>query len=619
MESVLAIQPSTLDTLPTDILYVILGLLDTARSVANLSATCKGLNHVISTSGWRIFVRKRFNTLTLPEIGFESDWVELARILTVQSRDWDRRAFVINYLTPPRQTRLSYVQRGRVNQSIPNSIIVDASLQRRGRFDEELVVCGAGEDVWARIRRKDHTSVVSENWYCSQGSESGFVAGKDDTTAISIAKAQSSGEIEDLGVVVGRANGDLRLLSLGDSSFGHTLMQFRPSPSSSLQQREIQAIDIDNDSGMIAVGTREDFLLYPIQGRSQIQHNLVNSTCTDPVTAVSLRTMPECSAFGFIRSVKTLKKDTFAVALNRSFDPIHVIHATPTGLSLSKPALISSEHSHLGSIPPTIRALLPVDLRSIASGCGNTLLSSWDDGTIRLQDLRSPSLVSRVYQDNFDVSTPINSLISYGLERFVAGSGHTAVLKVFDFRWPKGYYHTDSLPCANHRPYPIPKPPTIVNEPKYHDNQPMCNHVLGRLCRWHSLSRDDFYRPNCIIWPGHSRDASPSPVYSLAKPSDISPSIYAGLSQRLVEFSLKSGMLNSPELNSKSLFMRQTSEGAILETGDGLAVSDVSKCQRVPEIRRQSLVNNEHANAAARRQHRLDEALQYRRDLEVFI
>ena len=149
------------------------------------------------------------------------------------------------------------------------------------------------------------------------------------------------------------------------------------------------------------------------------------------------------------------------------------------------------------------------------------MLSSWDDGTIRLQDLRTPSPVDRVYQDNFEVATPINALVAYGLERFIAGSAYTHMLKVFDFRWTKGYYHTDSLPCASNSPYPTPRPPTIVDKPEYHDNQPFCNHILGRLCRWHALSRHDFYRPNCNIYLPFRNYVS-SPIYSLAKTSDAS-------------------------------------------------------------------------------------------------
>ncbi|KAI3317717.1 hypothetical protein HD806DRAFT_359886 [Xylariaceae sp. AK1471] len=617
METLKISEPPRLDTLPTDILFIIFGYLDTARSVAHLAATCKGLHQLILVGGWRIFVTSCFSSLTLPKTSSEEDWAKLARVLTAQSRDWDRRAFIFHSLSPL-QTRRPNGRRVYAAQSIPGNIIVDAHMQRQGHFDEEIVVWGAGEDVLARNRRKSRTTTVSESWHCHKGSETGFAAGKDDTTAIKILKSHHSGGEEHSGVVVGRANGDLRLLSVGYSGFGHTLMQFRPRPSSSVHQREIQAIDVNRDSGILAAGTRENVLLYsiPSQGDTHSDNGTIFSS-VDPITAISLKDAPQSSPFDFIRSITSLNKETIAVALNRSFNPIHVLNVTPTGLEVSKAARMPSEYPHIGANPRTVRALLPVDVSSVAHGGGNVMLSSWDDGTIRLQDLRTPSLVDRVYQDNFEVATPINALISHGLERFVAGSAYSHMLKIFDFRWPRRYYHTDSLPCTNNSPYPIPKPPTIVDEPKYHDNRPLCDHILGRLCRWHALSRYDFYRPNCNIYLPFRNYAS-SPIYSLAKPSDVSPTIYAGLSGLLVEVILKSGMHTATAPDANPLYVRQRGKVAILETGDGSAILDISKCQRVPEIRRQSFSNDEHDRTMARRQHRLDEALQDPREWQEY-
>ncbi|KAI1194425.1 hypothetical protein F5X97DRAFT_276919 [Nemania serpens] len=605
---ILILNAPKLDILPADILFIVLGYLDTARSVAHLAAACKGLYRLVLAEGWRIFVKNRFSSLALPTNSYEQDWAALARVLTAQSRDWDRRAFVFHSLTPP-NTRRHGARRGGAAQSIPGAIIVDAHLRRRGGVDEELVVWGSGEDVVARIQRKGRTSVMSEDWHWCKGSDAGFVAGKDDTTAMSILKSHPFGENEDAGVIVGRANGDLRLLSVGATSFGRTLMHFRPSPSSSVHQHEIQAIDVDSDSSTMVAGTREGVWLYSVQDDDLVVSDKVaEPSYVDPITSISLKSAQQSAPFEFIRSTKMLNKDTIAVALNRSLDPVRVLTVTPTGLEMSAPARIPNEHYSAGANPRTVRALLPIDVRSIASGGGSVFLSSWDDGTIRLQDLRTSSPVDRVYQDNFEVTAPINALISYGLERFVAGSAYSHTLKIFDFRWARGYYHTDSLPCTSNSPYPTPRPPTIVDQPDYHNDRPLCNHVIGRFCQWHSLSRHDFYRPNCNIYLPFRRSES-SPIYSLAKPSDISSTIYAGLSGQLVEFSLKSGM-HSPSVSSTApLYSRQRGKLSILETGDGSAILDISKCQLVPKIRRQSF-SNESCSAFARRYHRLDESLQ---------
>ena len=610
------LDPPRLNTLPTDILLIVLGYLDTARSIAHLGAACKGLYRLVSAEGWRVFVRSCFSSLTIPESNSEEEWAHLARVLTAQSRDWDRRALVFHSLSPPEAHR----HNNRRGQSIPGNIIVDAHLQSRGRIEKELVVWGAGEDVVARIQRKsrkDPSTVVSEHWHLYKGSENGFAAGKDDTTSISIVKGNSSGDGEGIGVVVGRANGDMRLLSIDEFSFGRTLRRFRPSPTSDIHQHEIRAIDVDCGSDIIAASTRENIWLYPAQSHNSIPTDETETSFIDPITSSCLKDSQQLSPFEFIRSMKILNKDTLAVALNRSFDPLRVITITPTGLETTAPTQILDFHPYLGTSPRTVRALLPVDVRSIASGYGNVILSSWDDGTIRLQDLRTPSSVDKTYQDNFEISTPINTLISHGLERFVAGSAYSHMLKVFDFRWPRGYYHTDSLPCTSRRPYPTPRPPTLIDEPECRHKRSLCNHLLGRQCRWHELSRDDFYRPNCNIYLPFRNYAS-SPIYTLAKPSDISPVIYAGLSGLLVEFTLKSGMHSTSTPSPSPLYSRQKGKVAVLETGDGSPILDVRSCHRVPEIRRQSFSNIHGDDTIARRQHRLDEALQDPHECQEF-
>ncbi|CAJ2505056.1 Uu.00g124500.m01.CDS01 [Anthostomella pinea] len=623
MESLRISESPRLDTLPTDILLIVLSYLDTARSIGRLASTSRGLNQLVLSSGWRIFVTTCFRSISLPPTNSEEAWKGLARSLTAQSRDWDRRAFVFHSLSPPEKRQPNGRRYHHPNlQSIPGNIIVDAHAWCRGGSEQELVVWGAGEDVIARLRQRHHSSThgPQETWQSYKGSQSGYSAGKDDTTAISILRRP---EYKDEGVLVGRANGDLQLLSTDGASFGHTVKRFSPSSTAerAIEQNEIQTLDFHSRRSMLAAGTKENVLLYSLDGQanheeSNAVHDGLDPTI-EPTEAISLKTASGSAPFEFIRSMKFLNQETLAVALNRSFSPIQYLTMTPAGVEVSSSAKLADEYPSLKSHPRTVRSLLPIDIRSVAGGGGNALLSSWDDGTIRLQDLRTPSAVDRIYQDNFEVSTPINALVSHGLERFVAGSAYSHMLKIFDFRWSKGYYQSESLPCSNDRPYPTPKPPTIVAEPDFSDDRRHCHYVKGRPCRWHALSRHDFYRPNCNVYLPFKNYAS-SPIYSLAKSSDASPTIYAGLSGLLVEVTLKSGMGEAPPQSATAaLYSRQRGKVAILETGDGSAITDISKCQRVPEIRRQSFSGDYTDNPMARRRHRLDEALQNSSELPI--
>ncbi|KAI0002620.1 hypothetical protein F4779DRAFT_129564 [Xylariaceae sp. FL0662B] len=632
MEPLTVSESLSLDALPTDILFIIFSYLDTARSVAHLALTCKGLNRFVSHRGWRIFVTNCFSSLSLVEATSENDWRELARSLTSQSRDWDRRAFVVDSLVPP-GTRRSNKSRprprlGELPQSIPGNTIVDAHLWRHGRIREELVIWGTGEDIVARVRQTQGAATKSETWHSHKGSQVGHRPGKDDTTSISILRDSTYSQEGSPEVLVGRTNGDLRLLSTNAPQFGRTLLHFRPSSTAepAIDQREIQSFDTNYKNSLLAAGTKDSILFYALQRESLYETSnglpeAEEAPCVEPTEIFRLRKAISSAQFEFIRSVKFMNRDTLAIGLNRGSNPLQYLRLTPTGIKASAVAKMAGDHISNGSHPRTVRALLPVDLSSIAHGGGNTLLSTWDDGTIRLQDLRTPSPHDRIYQDNFEISTPLNALLSYGLERFVAGSAYGHQLKIFDFRWPKGYYHTESLACGADRPYPPPKPPTTpAAAPFFPDDRPACDHPAGRPCRWHALARHDFYRPNCNVYlrPPGLRDHA-SPVYSLAKPSDDSPALFAGLSGALAQVTVKSSGLAAVAAvaTGPSSCAWQNASMAVIETGDGAAVSDVAKCQGVPPIRLQAAHPRRPPgpDLEAPRRHRLDESLHLPQEL----
>jgi hypothetical protein len=85
-----------LDVIAAEIYLKIIEHLHTARDLASLSETCRRSRDLIGRDGWRIFVQINFPSLIreLPP-GIENcstEWRDLARSLTTQSRAWDRRA-----------------------------------------------------------------------------------------------------------------------------------------------------------------------------------------------------------------------------------------------------------------------------------------------------------------------------------------------------------------------------------------------------------------------------------------------------------------------------------------------------------------------------------------------
>jgi hypothetical protein len=121
----------------------------------------------------------------------------------------------------------------------------------------------------------------------------------------------------------------------------------------------------------------------------------------------------------------------------------------------------------------------------------------------------------------------------------VAGANAGLQFKVFDFRWPKPYYHTSALPCSRHAPFPAPTYAPVAPGPPPHTWSRTCRPETGIRCRWHTLAATDQYRPNCTI---HGQlpvlNAVVSPTYSLAKAADFAESFYAGLAGGVQEFTL---------------------------------------------------------------------------------
>lgn len=628
-----------LDALPLDILLIILAHLDTAKSVAGLSLASRKLHKIVKEDGWRIFVRSHFAGVSLPARTPEYGWDHVARSLTWHSKAWDRHAFVVGSLVPraepTRNDRGGGRRRGSArrlprNQTVPCHILVDAHLQREGNKQLETVVWGAGEDLVARRRRETADGKTEpERWQGLRGSESGFKSGKDDVTSLSIFDDEYQTSL-----LVGRASGDLRLLSLGCSDFGQTRMTFEPAPADSGPKpaQEIQSLDFSSDKRTLAAATKDRLFLYPLTSTpgSQAEARGEKALSVPPLETVNLQELDGSQPFNFVRCIRYTENGALALGLASSTEPLRYLATTPTGLRMHTASkMVPSErapasYSLKAWANMTARGILPVNTQSLPGGRGNAVLSSYDDGTIRLQDLRTPSPIDTIYQDNFEIMTPVGPLLSYGTERFIAGNARSSTIKIFDYRWSKPYHYTAALPCNNNVPFPAPRSPTMALPPT-HTRRGRCDNARGVECCWHALSKQHFYRPNYTVYLPLLAHAS-SPIYSLAKPSDLSATVYAGLAGELVEVRLGDGAGDlgngAPDHSdaSDAPYAYHRGRASILETGDGFALDDIFKSQRVPEMRSQAGEQREmgHIPHALRQMHRLDEPLQHGADFSHF-
>jgi hypothetical protein len=539
----------SLTNLPEDLLLKVLEHLDTARDFARLSLLDRKWRSFIEREGWRIFVKTCFSTLEIPADKVTS-WKHLANVLTHQDRCWDRRAFMATLFTYNTRFRRQGPHAAR-QQSAPFQSILKA--HQTPCLEKEVVVIGAGENLtacfrpaWMDLHYLWDRAGVTENWINVYGEHAGYAPGMGDITALSFAQLGSR-----LRLATGRANGSIDVLSASEDDFGKKLATLSPpqNPTLAMHDRSaaaaqvsslaaISSLDWQTRRHLLVAGTRTAIGLYSLS--QDIEKDIIAENA-EPFSSHDLNMSGSSSPpFKFLRSAKFINRSTIACAFAGSRAPLRWVQLTESGFAEMHPARDLAQISTGAADPTTtVRAIEPVGVLSAASGDENLLLSAWDDGSVRLWDVRTPSSFDMSYQDKFD-DHRISSLLIYGSERFVCGVNSLPAIKIFDFRWPKPYHHTTALPCTKDRLYPMPpeSPPLVMPVGKL--VAPQCNAAKGQRCIWHHWCKTDYYRPDCAI---HSRTApsargGPVPVYSLAKASDLSQTFFAGLAGAFLEFDL---------------------------------------------------------------------------------
>lgn len=623
--------------LPDDILYLVFAHLDTAKDLRSLSLANRRLHTVINggdDEGWRIFVRTRFpslHTASLPILSYT--WPQLADSLTWQSRAWDRRSLSFQAMlpAPPCSPRRGHVA-GRRHHQTPFHPVVDAHCELGAR--EELVVWGAGESIVARRRkgRRVDWTPVETVWHRVEGAEMGYRAGYDDVTALSIVD-DVCGRAGKLGMVIGRDNGHLVLLDAGEESFGEKLADLNPCYAGNdgvgQIQEKISGMDVLHRQGRVAVATKSAVLLYTLpQDETDVE--------IAPSTYLSFAAQASNDSGESLGGAKWMGQDTLALGMNGRKDALRYVKVTPTGFEdvtpirntpLEEKFSLEPSKSHLCT-----SSLTPVDATSIAGGHGtNLLLSSWRDGTIRLQDLRAPTPLDLVYSDNIDPWSPLDTLLAFGTSHFIGGGAHGAAIKVFDFRWPRQYFHTAALPCGKEFPVPNPSQPFLPAPIDRASRCSSCDHLAGRPCRWHTLSQNLYHRPNGTFFFSKSlpRANAYACVWSMARATPLSPNFYIGLSGGVVEANLATlpPISSAHETDVDPLFgwvpcvQRDMGtsgyevhelDASLMETGDGRLSAENVRSVRMPAMRGKgwSRISEKMGDGVPERlvrRHRLDE------------
>ena len=130
-----------------------------------------------------------------------------------------------------------------------------------------------------------------------------------------------------------------------------------------------------------------------------------------------------------------------------------------------------------------------------------------------------------------DTFSPIYSLLPIGTERFVAGGARHSIIKVFDLRMPGGklYHAADLESCSG----------TSRNRPRNFEcgkGSSCCEHhykLKHRRRGWNVFLR---------ATDTTGRRVKESPVYALSRPSQCSPTFFAGVESTVLQFDMVSIM-----------------------------------------------------------------------------
>ncbi|KAK4199767.1 hypothetical protein QBC40DRAFT_175597 [Triangularia verruculosa] len=587
--------------LPVEVQLLVFANLDCARDLRALALSCKKLHSAVDSDGWRHFVERSFPSLSIPVAGGNRHtWKQLAESLTWQSRCWDRRALQFQVLL--HSPHGDNVPRHRANmrrnagyKSLFHSV-VDAHFDPATH--QELVVWGAGEDVVARYRERQGGGKPSKSsWHRINGKELGFKAAYDDVNSIKIISHHTGRAI-----VTGRHNGTLSLISAEPDHFGEPISELKFTPSYATDTTDtsepdnVSSLDVLQHGGKtrIAAATRNSLLIYdlPEDNASELEPSATFDLKTEIFSLNSSR---------LSRARWMEQGETIALALSGSPDPLRYLSLTPTGIThhtAAKNASIAAqfELKNNGNICPN--SLEPV----YRNGGSKTslLLSAWRDGTIRLQDLRTPSPFDAVYQDNVDPWVDAEALMTYGADRFIAGGGDGLTVKIFDFRWDKPYQHTSGLPCLNRTPFPAPSQAFLKNPASSIFGIEKCRQ--GLACHYHEFSKHIYYRPNAKFYLSRSLINSSASIWSFARGSDISPNFYIGISGGVIEANLEPCPNNYPpdqpttdpnfgfsdwrgRTADGSGYMSRQVSPALMEIGDGYAYKHNDRPILLPKLK----------------------------------
>ncbi|EXJ94965.1 hypothetical protein A1O1_00083 [Capronia coronata CBS 617.96] len=507
-----------LQELPVEVIQQIAGYLPTASSIVNLSLTNHKLYDLVSADHYAIF--REFVQRQFPSIRTPPFWRDAARVLTSRSRAWDRRAFIARECCPP-PDNVDFPQGYNPGYTVGYRPVIDSyQVWQGGSWSSRKEVLAWGAAGRLRTRTiKDGVATWSSLRIPEDYRQDLDIL--DVRLLLPHQHENSDGET----IILRRANHEIVKVETSSKSD-----HFTENSRYVMRSEELSCMDITRSAQpILAALDNSSIHLYPVHSSERNVRPMDSVPIQEKYT---VRKRMRCAKF--------LSEDTLAVGVQflegRDRAPIDLYDISPTGLSVRRlsQTLSFSESIHAISGRHSANVIMPLDdFGTSTRRPGQIFLSGWSDGIARLHDTRTPTRPVAEYIDFVD-DGQILSLLSIGHERFLAGSSQNGCLKTFDLRMPGGRVYSylearsTSSSSSSRR---VATPDVQLSTESQPSNArrdfnifltPPINHG-ERL--WQPLSRR----------PGRRFNRYRGSVYSLSSPSPMSPTIYAGIENHVMQ------------------------------------------------------------------------------------
>ncbi|KAJ5121940.1 hypothetical protein N7448_003073 [Penicillium atrosanguineum] len=498
-----------LPDLPSEIILHIAIHLPTVNSLTHLAQTCRRLYKIVTAEEaafFRAFIQRQFPSTKTPLF-----WKDAACALTSRSRALDRLGIIGRFVLPPENvTRVGYHQETRDdNPTLGYRPPIDSYETWNGDSwadKKEVLAWGAGHQLLMRIKQSG--SQPHENWIVFNDRH--HVSSYDDICGLHLMGPESGGKKADIEhLILGRIRGDIVRLALSASDTAFETKQRFATKGMTLDRT-----DLSDGSEPIISGHFDN-------GSIALYHTVDNTEEVEPFTWI------EPNSLSRSRYSKLLSSTRIAVATGRSEDTLSISTISPDGISRVRQIGVESldiEDQIGHPAHSTVSAIAPLNSHRLAGNPGDVFLAAWGDRTIRLHDLRTPHSYETTYIDTTDPNLTY-SVHPFGHDRFLAGSGGDALVKIFDLRMDKTYDYLDAQ---------VSHTPSLTS----HQKEKRAKRPRKNFSLFLSSPPPPLFRQQ----NGRNRRRGPyrGPVYTMSTPSPSSQTVYTGIVDGVVRLDFAS-------------------------------------------------------------------------------